>query len=72
MNILLCLTIVILVSLQVGVRVVWWTVDEAAGRCQQLARLRGGLPRLPAHEETRLLTEQLPCQGPICIKKLIG
>lgn len=29
---------------------------EAAGRRQQPSRLRGGLPGLPPHEETRLLT----------------
>lgn len=45
---------------QLCLRLLRGAADAAAGRRQQPARLRGGLPRLPADEEAGLLAEAVP------------
>lgn len=45
---------------QLCLRLLRGAADAAAGRRQQPARLRGGLPRLPADEEAGLLAEAAP------------
>jgi hypothetical protein len=49
-------SIFLLPFLQIGIRVVWRTAHETAGRCQQPAGIRGRPEHLPAHEKAGVLT----------------